>query len=301
MMMKKYFLSVIITFLVQYANAQGCSDAGFCSLKYHTGTPPAKNIIAVGNVAGVGDGNTFVNSTYFNYTRQLSAKLYWDTRLSANYASGALANNFNAGDVFTNLSLQVWQSPSKMNALNFLAGLKIPLTAGNDKAGGKPLPMTYQASLGTFDLLLGASFKIKNWEFTNAWQLPLTKENKNTFIDDYSISDDFPSSNKFQRKADMLLRAAYTINKTGSRFSFKPNLLAVYHLGEDSYENIFSQRQSLTGSKGLTLNANIIGKYAINTKSSLELSVAAPFAVRDLRPDGLTRKFTAGVEYRFSF
>jgi hypothetical protein len=299
--MKKYFLTVAALLVIQLATAQGCSDAGFCSLQYHRGAALTKNSIAAGNVAGVGDGNTFINTTYITYTRQLTGKMYWDTKVTANYASGALANNFNAGDVFTNLSMQAWQSSSKQHLLNFSAGMKIPLTAGNDKAGGKPLPMTYQSSLGTFDLLLGASYKVNNWEFTNAWQLPLTRENKNSFFDEYAVSDDFPSSNKFRRKADVLLRGAYTIHKAGSKFSFKPNVLAVYHLGEDSYENIFAKRQILTGSKGLTLNANIIGKYAINTKSSLELSAAAPFVVRTIRPDGLTRELTAGLEYKFSF
>ena len=65
-----------------------------------------------------------------------------------------------------------------------------------------------------------------------------------------------------------LLRVAYNIKRGGTKFSFKPNVLAVYHLGEDSYENIFSKRQILTGSNGLTLNANIIGKYALTAKSS---------------------------------
>lgn len=299
--MKKQGLTFIALIIIEYVAAQGCSDAGFCSLKYYPGTAAAKNSITAGNVAGAGDGGTFINNTYVSYTRQLTRKIFWDTKITANYASGALANNFNAGDVFTNLSIQAWQSPSKKLSLNFLTGIKIPLTAGNDKAGGKPLPMSYQASLGTADLLLGVSYVFANWEFTNAWQLPLTKQNKNTFIDEYSVSDAFPSSNKLQRKGDALLRVAYNIKRGGTKFSFKPNVLAVYHLGEDSYENIFSKRQILTGSNGLTLNANIIGKYALTAKSSLELSVAAPFVVRNIRPDGLTRKFTAGIEYKISF
>ena len=75
----------------------------------------------------------------------------------------------------------------------------------------------------------------------------------------------------------------------------------IYHLDEDSYEDIFSKRQQLNGSKGITLNANIIGNYRINNRNSIELSLAAPFVVRDIRPDGLTRKFTAAIEYQFSF
>lgn len=292
-----------IPFIMAAANsqAQGCSDGGFCSLKYHADVAAAKNSVAVGNVSGVGDGSTFINNTYITYTRALSKNIFWDTKVTANYASGSLANNFNMGDVFTNVSLKAWQSPSKLNVLSFLGGVKIPLTQANDKAGNKALPMAYQASLGTFDLLLGGSYKLNKWEFTQAWQIPLTKENKNSFIKEYSVSNSFPSTNKFQRKADALLRIAYNIHKRESKFSFKPNLLAIYHLAEDSYQNIYAKRQTLDGSKGLTLNANIIGKYMFSKKQSIELSVAAPFVVRDIRPDGLTREFTAGIEYKISF
>lgn len=292
-----------IPFIMAAANtqAQGCSDGGFCSLKYHADGAAAKNSIAVGNVSGVGDGSTFINNTYITYTRALSNNVFWDTKITANYASGSLANNFNMGDVFTNLSIKVWQSPSQLQALSFLGGLKIPLTQANDKAGNKALPMAYQSSLGTFDLLLGGSYKLKKWEFTQAWQIPITRENKNSFLKEYSVSNSFPSTNKFQRKTDALLRVAYNIQKNESRFSFKPNLLAIYHLGEDSFENIYAQRQQLAGSKGLTLNANIIGRYMFSKKQSIELSMAAPLIVRDIRPDGLTRSFTAAMEYKISF
>ncbi len=300
MMIKYFFLFILIVPAVCQTQAQGCSDAGFCSLRY-TAKDNTKNSITVGNASGVTDGNTFVNGTYISYTRQLSKQLSWDTKLTANYASGMLANNFNVGDVFTTVSYEAWQHREKQNSLVVLGGLKIPLTAGNDKAGGKPLPMAYQASLGTFDVLLGAQFKLNKWEFTNAWQLPLSRFNKNTFISEYSVSNDFVSTNKLSRRADALLRVAYHLQKNKARLSFTPNVLAIYHLGEDSYEDIYAKRQPIKGSEGLTLNANLITKYRLHKNNSLELSLAAPFVARDIRPDGLTRKFTAEVAYKFSF
>ncbi|MGC4101827.1 hypothetical protein [Ferruginibacter sp.] len=298
--MKRYCFIILVLAAGSKTQAQGCSDAGFCSLKY-AGTSAHKNSIALGNISGVADGHTFVNSTYITYSMQLHKKLLWDTKLVANYASGKLGHNFNAGDVFTNISYKAWQNSTQQKSITALAGLKIPLTKSNDKAGGQPLPMAYQASLGTYDLLLGGNVQINKWEFTNAWQIPLTRQNENTFIKENSSSGDFSSTNKFRRKSDVLLRAAYNIKRAGSKFSFKPNLLAVYHLSNDSYEDGNTNRQQLTGSKGLTLNANIIGKYFINRSNSIELSIAAPFVVRQIRPDGLTREFTAGIEYKISF
>ncbi len=280
--------------------AQGCSDAGVCSLKYAV-AGENKNSIAVGNVSGVTDGKTFVNSSYASYARQLTKVFSWDAKLTAVYASGKLANNFNAGDVFTNFLYNPWQDKTKQKSLVVLAGIKIPLNAANDKAGGKPLPMAYQASLGTYDFSSGVNFISGKWEFTHAWQVPLTRENKNTFIEEYSASDDFPSTNRFKRAADALLRVGYHVKTPGKKISFKPAVLAIYHVAKDSYEDIYGKRQLLEGSQGLTLNANIISKYSIGKTASIELSLAAPFAVRQLRPDGLTREFTAGVEYKISF
>lgn len=283
--------------------SQGCSDAGFCSLKYHAtqGEKDLKNSLSIGNVSGGADGNTFVNGTYISYRRVLKKDLFWDTRITANYASGSLATNFNIGDLFTNISLRLAGDSKKDRSVQLLGGLKIPLSAANDKAGGKPLPMAYQSSLGTWDALLGLQYKVKNWEFTNAWQIPLTMQNRNSFFKEYSLSSDFPSTNKFGRRPDLLLRAAYQLNKLAPNFSLRPNILAIWHLGEDTYEDISSKRQPITGSSGLTLNANIIGTYRINAKNSIELSLATPFLVRDIRPDGLTRSYTAGIEYRVSF
>lgn len=298
--MKRIFLIAASIFLANCIKAQGCSDAGFCSLKYH-GAGAAKNSISVGNVSGVTDGNTFVNGSYISFSRRLGEKVNWDTKLTANYASGSLATNFNAGDVITSFSVTAFKSKVEQNSLGFLGGVKIPLTAANDKAAGKPLPMAYQSSLGTYDLLLGADYIMNNWEFTHAWQIPLTRQNKNTFIQQYSVSNDFVSTNKFHRTADALVRIAYTIKRETSKFLFKPNLLVVYHLADDSFEDIYAVRRKLAGSKGVTLNANIIARYSITKMQQLELSVAAPFVVRDIRPDGLTREFTAGLEYKISF
>ena len=78
-------------------------------------------------------------------------------------------------------------------------------------------------------------------------------------------------------------------------------MLFIYHLGEDTFENQFSQRETIEGSDGLTINGNLITSYQLNKRSALELSLATPFLIREIRPDGLTRGFVAGLNYRVSF
>ncbi|HMO60958.1 MAG TPA: hypothetical protein PKC39_06140 [Ferruginibacter sp.] len=298
------FPAILFVFLVLYgfANGQGCSDAGFCSIRYHQQeSKNEKQSISIGNVVGKGDGNTFINNSYVLYTRHFNKGISWDTKLTANYASGSLANHFNAGDVFTTASFPLF-TEGATKILKLSSGLKIPLTSANDKAGVHPLPMAYQSSLGTYDLLLGLNLSLhQKWEFTQAWQIPLTRQNKNSYFSELGVTDAFPSTNLFNRKPDALFRVAYTHRIASDKVFLKPNLLAVYHTGTDNFINNIGNKTALTGSKGLTLNANLIAGFALSSKQSIEISLAAPLVVRTIRPDGLTRSFTAGIEYHFGW
>ncbi len=163
------------------------------------------------------------------------------------------------------------------------------------------MPLDYQSSLGTIDLFLGTNFRYHKWDFNAAVQLPIVNLNKNSYFREYAGTDDFSSTNLFERKPDALLRATYSIKTPNQKFTFKPNVLFIYHLGNDSYENIFGQRESIIGSQGLTVNGNLITSYNLTKQSSLELSLATPFVVREVRPDGLTRSFVLGLYYQYSF
>jgi hypothetical protein len=108
-------------------------------------------------------------------------------------------------------------------------------------------------------------------------------------------------TNLFERKGDALLRFSYNFDLNNSRFSIRPSLLGIYHLGNDSYSDMNKMRMEIEKSSGLTLNGNVFVGYRLNKSSALELSAGAPFVVRTNRPDGLTRSFVASVEYKISF
>jgi hypothetical protein len=155
--------------------------------------------------------------------------------------------------------------------------------------------------LGTIDVFLGTNLHYKRWDFNGVLQIPIINLNKNSYFKEYSGTNDFSSTNLFERKPDALLRATYSIKTPNSKFTFKPNVLFIYHLGEDTYENILSQRENIKGSDGLTINGNLISTYHINKQNQIELSLASPFVVREVRPDGLTRSFVLGLNYQYSF
>lgn len=301
-------LFLFMCFLLQLTvHSQGCSDAGFCSLGILKNNSPGsgkKYSLAIGANYGAGEQGTSTINPYLEYGVRINNDLSGQVKMTAVYANGFLGSTFNVGDIFGFVNYAA--DPTATNQLNFLSGFKIPLSFANDKnKDGKPLPLDYQSSIGSFDLIEGVNYIIrKKWELNAGIQIPVVQKNKNSFFpDEYSDHriNSFPATNNFKRKGDALVRVGHYLFLKKSSIMLKPNILAIYHLGEDSYENRSGQRESINGSDGLTMNAGIIATKRFKNNNELELIVAAPFIVRDSRPDGLTRSVVLNIQYRFIF
>lgn len=299
--MKKIFLIIVFIIGTTVSSGQGCSDAGICSIGhgFQSSETNLKNNIEVSAIFGAGDFDVQYFSPFISYTRQINEKIQLSTKVTYSTASGSFGKRGAFGDAFISGNYSFKEQNNKQ--WSALVGWKIPFTSSNLKINGYSLPLDYQSSLGTFDLFLGTNFKYKRWDFTATVQIPVFNNNKNSYFAEYSGTDEFPTTNLFQRKSDALFRTTYTLNTKNQKFSFKPNVLFIYHLGEDSFENIFGKRESYVGSEGLTINGNLISTYNYSKQNSVELSLAAPFLVRDIRPDGLTRSFVLAIQYKYSF
>jgi hypothetical protein len=183
------------------------------------------------------------------------------------------------------------------------AGFKIPLNDANRLLNGTALPMDYQSSLGTLDLLLGVLYKIKKLELALAYQQPLT-QNKNTFlVEDFPTESGFrkfQSTNNYQRVGDALLRISYPLS-IGQKFRVTPSILSIYHLSDDSFTDGAMMEMPISGSQGLTLNMNLYANFTVSKTTNLELNIGSPLIVRSARPDGLTRNFVMNLEYQINF
>ena len=299
--MKKLIFIIVIVLNYTFSFAQGCSDAGICSIGkgFDSDEKEVKNNIEIAAIFGTGDADITYISPYIAYTRKFNDKFSLSTKVTFSSATGDFGTRAAFGDAYLIGNYAFKEVKNKQ--WSALAGWKFPLTSSNLKINNFSLPLDYQSSLGTFDLFLGTNLKYKKWDFNAAIQIPVFNNNKNSYFDEFSASDDFPTTNLFERKSDALFRTTYTIKPTNSKFTFKPNVLFIYHLGEDTFENQFSQREKIEGSDGLTINGNLLTTYQLNNRNSIELSLAAPFLIREIRPDGLTRGFVAGVNYRISF
>lgn len=298
----KKFVFILVGILAPILSfSQGCSDAGICSVghAFDLSEKVLKNSVEVATIFSAGEADLTYFSPYITYTRRINDKLSLSSKVTFSSASGSFGTRANFGDAYLVGNYLFKEKRNKQWSV--LLGWKFPFTTSNLKINEYSLPLDYQASLGTFDLFLGTNFKYKRLDFNAAIQIPVFNNNKNSYFKEYSGTTDFPSTNLFERKSDALFRTTYTIKTTNQKFTFKPNVLFIYHLGEDSYENIFGKRETIEGSDGLTINGNLITTYHLNKRNSIELSLASPFVVRDVRPDGLTRSFVLGLQYKILF
>jgi hypothetical protein len=304
---------VLVNFLISYACfSQGCSDAGFCTIgalkpsiiSSEGKDKHPKHQFTFLTPIGQGDENVLVWTPGLQYDYFSKNNLNLQARITANYASGNLGTAFGPGDIYL--------SASRTKALKGnwtftpTLGVKIPLSQSNISEAGMPLPMQYQSSLGTFDVIAGLTFSDKHWQFSAGYQQPLTGKNKNGFLPEYwngkPESMNYPSTFSFDRKGDILLRAARSFAK-GNHLAFNAGLLAIYHLGEDNYTNPFEGNRvtAIDGSQGLTLNLTGAAYWQAGKRTRLGLTAGVPVVVRDVRPDGLTRSWVLAPEISWSF
>lgn len=299
--MEKATLLIVILLLANKITAQGCSDAGICSINqgFTIEKNNFKNHIEIATIFGAGESDVRYVSPYISYTKRFNERFSFTGKITFSTAHGSFGTRSQFGDAFL-IGNYTFKEKNKKQ-WSALLGWKFPFTASNLKINGYSLPLDYQSSLGTVDLFLGSNLNYKKWDFNAALQIPVFNLNKNSYFKEYGGTDDFPSTNLFKRKSDALVRVTYAMKTVNKKIAFKPNVLFIYHLGEDSYEDIFGQRQNIRGSEGLTINGNLMASYLLTKQSTIELSLATPFLVRDIRPDGLTRSFVAGLQYHYSF
>lgn len=300
-----FFLTVFLPFASQLPTlAQGCSDAGFCTigaLKQHASTDTKGQKITVLLPVGLGDESVLVFAPGLQYDNQLSARWAVQAKLTGNYASGNLGSVSGLGDVFLSATYTL---PTQTKwATSLTLGTKLPLSSSNLKVGDRPLPMQYQSSLGTADLISGLSVGNGQWQFSVGWQQPLTGANSNTFLPSLNGKPEapaYPPSNQFTRKADVLGRTAYTW-RISPKLSLHGGLLGIYHLAEDTYIDASGKLVALTGSQGLTLNATLAGWWNLTPKTRIGFTAGTPLLVREIRPDGLTRSIVFAPEISWLF
>ncbi len=309
-------LITVFFFVGVYAYGQGCSDAGFCTmgamkpdqaynkraklklrtmdLSFYRGTTTLTPIIFVANLDlnySLGNRNTF----------QVKIPYQW--------VQGQLANTSSIGDISLCYTRNLYSSDRF--DLNASVGAKIPTNNSNIAAGPNPLPMYYQTSLGTYDLIAGISVINRKWLFATGIQIPLN-QNGNQFDWHRWITTDpaeqvyvqkYPNSTDLRRGIDIMLRVERNFRL--SRFNFSVGFLPIYRIKADEITDFQGARTSKDAkgnvAKGLALSWIVTTGYNFNARSGVRLLVGHKMVQREFSPDGLTRLFVSSLTYSYRF
>ena len=259
----------------------------------------------------VGEQQTAILMTVAELGFGITDRLAVSLRLPYQWADGNLGRNSGMGDPVITASYAI--SAKTYRRLDAMLGVK--LNAGNANAStveGFPLPMPYQTSLGTTDLLMGLNYRNGRWRGALALQTVLVNENTNTFthaawMDDPMAQGYFESA-YLERAADAVARIQYAV-PIGS-LVVQPGLLAIYHVARDKRQEVpmdpagmprLPEVVEIVGSEGLTLNLTVDARYTLNDRWAIELSYGSPLIVREERPDGLTRSLVLNMGLRYAF
>jgi hypothetical protein len=234
----------------------------------------------------------------------LNSKTFFQVKLPYQAVSGRLANTSGMGDI--SLCLTRTLKTTEDFDINLSVGTKLP-TNHSDKEtdDGLPLPMYYQTSLGTYDVITGISLITNKWLFATGIQIPLN-ENKNQFLwEDWEQSGEGPyilrynQAKELKRGTDVMLRVER--NFRFSRLNFTLGLLPIYRVNRDEITNPAGKRVQPELAKGLALSGIFTTGYNFNVKSGIKLLLGHKFIQRESNPDGLSREFVSTVSYYHRF
>lgn len=311
--MPRFLIVVIIlllTFIFSNGLGQGCSDAGFCTMGAMKPDQPFNKKLALrlrSIEVNFYRGTTpltptiYVATADFNFS--LNSKTSFQLKLPYQAVRGRLAKTSGLGDISLCITRTLFSAENF--DINFSIGGKIPTNNSSKDAGGLPLPMYYQTSLGTYDFITGVSFITRNWLFATGIQHPFNK-NKNQFLweawdgtSDEAYINRYNQAKELKRGTDIMLRVER--NWRFSRLNFSLGLLPIYRISNDEIILRNGTRVKPRGANGLALSGIFTTGYSFNVRSGVKLLVGHKIIQRDNNPDGLTRELVSTVGYYYWF
>jgi hypothetical protein len=300
------------------AHGQGCSDAGFCTMGAMKPDQPFNKKIPIrlrSMEMSFYRGSTTLSPIVYVATLDmnfsvLDSKTFLQVKLPYQVVKGNLGSTSAMSDISLCLTRNIFSTDQY--DINFSIGGKIPTNDSNlkDKTNELPLPMYYQTSLGTYDVITGISLITRGWLFATGIQHPFNRNNNNftwakwvpVYLNgegaDYVRSYDL--AYELRRGTDVMLRVER--NFRFSRFNFTTGILPIFRITKDETTIAATgERVKLEGTTGMAFSAIATAGYSFNVQSGIKALYGKKFADREVNPDGLTRHdvMTISVYYRF--
>ncbi|MFY0625634.1 MAG: hypothetical protein JXR07_05035 [Reichenbachiella sp.] len=324
-MLIRFVVLCILLAPFHLAKGQGCSDAGFCTMgAMKPDQQYAKNVdiklrsIELTSYMGATLLTPMIYSVTADVTLSITDRLFVQAKLPYQIVKGNLGETSGLSDVSLSLTSNVLNT--KKGSLNVTLGTKIPtndsdLASTDSEFGpeGSDFPMYYQTSLGSYDLIVGASWINDKWLFATGVQIALT-ENMNDFrwgqwrgYPDGNIKEewdpyieDYDLANNLKRGTDIMLRIERNFRFTNYNFSL--GLLPIYRITKDERLDFNTgERIKIDGTTGLALSALASAGYSFNVNNGLKFIFGLKLAHRDVNPDGLTREYVLNLSYVYRF
>ena len=325
-MTNKRILSILLgLFLSAQAIAQGCSDAGFCTMgamkpdqAYSKKINFKLRSIELSYYKGTTKTTTNISVANLDVSFGISDRTGFQIKIPYQSTSGSMGKAAGLGD----LSLSVTHNLHRFKKfeLNGTIGIKIPTNNSDIVSQGRQqplsvglvLPMYYQISLGSWDIVAGASLINENWLIAVGYQNALSANN-NTFKQEEwtppaypseTYSQNYDEATKLKRGSDVMLRIER--NFRFARYNFNIGLLSIYRITKDQIiiEDDVTQVQAyekLEGTTGAALTGLFGFGYNLNVNNSLKFTYGKKLTDREVNPDGLTREDVMIVAYLFRF
>ncbi len=289
----------MLVFISRLASGQGCSDAGACSigsLDHQEGEKEAPKIkLSFEQSLGSGEKFIFISQSSLTLEHRIFKTTSYIVRVPFIFTSGNLGNATGIGDVMISVVQQVLQTDQSQ--LGFLLGGKLRSNNSDFSFGGNPLPMAYQTSLGTYDIIGGVQYIWKTWNFYLAYQHPFGRNN-NQYLNDPAITDPkkiYYESAQLKRGDDLALRLQKDF-RLKKQQTLQTGIMAIYRLQKS--EIIKNDKNVvLDGTSGITLNLYLTYAKKLKRNGILYITAAAPVVDRAYRADGLTRNFVLSIRF----
>lgn len=316
MVSRKQILLFLILSIPSWMYGQGCSDAGFCTMGAMKPDQPFNKKIALKlrsmefsfyRATTTLSPIVYVATADLNFS--LNSRNSFQIKLPYQHVVGGLGTTGTMGDISICFTRNIYTSDAF--DLNLSLGGKIPSNRSDLTANGLPLPMYYQTSLGTFDLISGISLINRKWLLATGIQVPLNQNHNQFTWSEWANSEqaddafEYNQAKDLRRGIDVMFRVER--NFRFSRFNFSAGLLPIYRIKKDEFTktgqavNSPEVRVSPVEAKGLAMSAIGTAGYSFSVRSGIKILVGHKLKQRQVNPDGLTRELVSTVSYIYRF
>lgn len=315
-------LSVVLViflyaFLPSSALGQGCSDAGLCtmgSLKpnqfFDSKLKFRLNSIELSQTVGITPIQDRIYTTALDLNFIYGSRWNFQLKLPYQVVNGKLGDTQDFGDVSFSISRNIFNNEKVQ--IDFTLGGKIATGNANQlQIDERPLPLFYQSSLGSNDIIFGGTIRSRNWMFAAGYQQPLNATSNRFMPEMWSDTDKsqeaqlYFANNQFLRGTDLMMRVERNVRF--SRLNIFAGLLSIYRITPDRVmmeHNGTMENVAITSSQGFVFTAMAGFGYQFSTNSGIRFVAGKKDLnqfTRSAHIDGLARNWIYSFSYVFRF